>query len=138
MKKKKIEPQTIVMVLMIIVFVILLLVKPGLVTVVFKKSFVIINTLPVAEPEKAEDCRKLGGILILPEQDCAEDYISWGYGLINGEPRQCCIKDMCFLGSLKGEHATVYVSENKRFERRCVCPSPSSFNVQQGCIIAYR
>ena len=134
-RKFKIDTSTIFMLVISIIIVIALIIKPDLISIM-KKPFTTVSILPVPEPISTEECKKLGGIMILPEQDCSKDYISWGYGIINGEKRQCCVPDYC--ESSGGKKVTSYINETKKFERSCVCPVPKVYKTQSGCTQEYK
>lgn len=136
--KRKIDNMTILMIALVLIFIVLIIIKPGLVVTVFTRPLVTVNTLPVNEPISVDECKKNGGILILPEQDCSTGYINWGYGMINGEYRVCCIPDRCKTGLVEGKYITSYNEALKRFERRCVCPAPKVYLIKTGCTQPYQ
>ena len=136
-KKFKFDTSTIFVVLLSTFIIFMILINPDIISLI-KKPFTTVSIFPVQEPISANDCKKLGGILILPEQDCSKEWISWGYGIVNGEKRQCCIIDKCSLGQYKGKYQTLYNEQTQRFERKCICPSPSEFTILEGCKIPYK
>ena len=135
-KKKTVDSSTIVMILLSIIITIAIIMNPDIISIIFKKPFVTVQTLPTTEPLDTDSCRKLNGLLINPDQDCIKGYINWGYGLIGTEKRVCCIPDLCAVTG--GKYETLYTESNKRFERRCVCPYPSIYMLMSGCTIQYQ
>jgi len=123
----------------VIASVVLLLIYPGSFAQLKQKgslrTLTIVPILPVEEPLTSKSCNDLGGILILPEQDCQEGFISWGYGKIGELDRQCCIMDRCL--ETKGKFVTEYNKQNDRFERRCICLEGYEYLIKTGCTRKY-
>ena len=137
MKNKK-DYSSIFMLVLIGAFIILIFIKPEIVVTVFKRPLVTVDTLPINEPISVEECKENRGILIQPNQECPVNYISWGYGKIGENYLTCCIRDMCMQGQLEGLYETFYNEQSKRFEKKCICPSPTSFSVKRGCVVTYQ